>query len=976
MNGSFTAHMGSAADCQMRTARPLYTSCPLAAPILLLVAGDADEKTYEIIERLAKETVVVEPGRYDVLVAELSAKNISYPNMVRARYIDCPSLEDFLLVRERLRGELELFYLSCYSVVVVVDVALNRDRFKEIKEQMGVHFYPKESVGFVYYRATEELAAEHSDTTHIAFARNKMESMVDGVNNFAEKIVMDAFLSRYRTVPKIEGKKKRSVEQVIPMHSLWFCSVEANDAVDAFVNCLKDMDDARDSDVKRGAIYETMGLFYREHDSMPRNDRIPYGPPSLPGRFPVMTQGKDSTMLFGMAVYYYWRKKKMDKLTDVMLRIVQDGADEWIDCCADVIRKDHQLLFMEARAWELMTLVAETGKMKKVAFLAYLFASDFKDDDQKIDFMLEVVKLLSEQSPSDVVMKDLCTPRVTSLMMAPLDRISISKMIFKLLANVGPILDPPLQHKLFYRLYEFCLGDRRLSCELGFQISGCEILDSPLKIHKVEKGTGQSQGPFLYSFFGNSKSDRSSCEVGVGWDVRIAVDLFNPFAIDLPGKLALPDLNCEHGDVPVLMKKKCTQRIELGLVPVVPGDIVIDKVCCLIYEGFQELPLPKPLKITAYENAVAFTCQTDLPLEQTMKLFDGEALKFNLWITNNGTLPIDKLEIKGRGLDWITPIELPLNPSDELLVQAGLTIVASMKELNLTIVAGSNVSDLQSVIAIRQPMSVEPGVVISAIEPVSSLPEIDASFADLMFLAVDISNFSSSVFDYVASFSKAAQISLDFEGIVTEKEKTGILASYQTTAFIVAIEKETLRIASEKADQTRVMNACKQEEERRKKKISSAERPAIRQRVGIATLIEENLHLIWSCGSGRTGTLIHNNALPSAETLTELSRIRPKTSFFVVDHDLDNIPCEELIDLVVNYEGVKIIRCSLLLGVNMDPDYGVAWDGSLDQELPEGGNEFRFTLYFATPGQRDFHIEYETIDHVQGRSSVSFVTHE
>lgn len=976
----------------MKGSRADYVQCRLSAPILLLVAGDADENTFSIIEQLSRQTVTVELGRCDTLVAELKGKNVSYPDTIRASYIPCHSIEEFLLLRQRLLHESQLFYFTCYSVIVLIDVKLNRTRFNEIKKQMSIHLHDSEPVGFVYYRAPVKMAAEYSKTTHLAFARNKIESILDGVNNFAETFVMEAFETQIKTnVVRVEKRRRKNVEQIIEVNSLWFCSLDRSEVIDKFVECLKDLDDTKDSDPsKLGALYETMGLFYREENSEDaKPERIFDAIPSLPNRYPPINQAKDWMALLGAAVLYYskhkGREKMIPKVVDVMLRFVDGGCDEWVDECADTIRKNMALPLMDTRAWELISLVEGAGRLKKAAFLADLFATDLKGEDQKnsfmyseqkIDFMLEAVRLLTKQSAGDVIMKSLCMePRMASLVM--LDPPTACKLIFNLLSVAGPVLEPSLQHRLFCRLYD-CgnITNLRIPCELGFQVGECGIVDLPLKIHKVEKGT-ESKGPFLYSFFGKNKGgDNSSVEVGVGWDVRVCVEIITPFSIDLYVNVLFPDTNCEHVDVPILLPKRGSTKVELSLKPLVPGEVTIDTIECLIYQGYQRIPLQKPLKITAFENTVSFTYRTDLPLEQTMNLFDGECLRFNIWVTNDGTIPIDKLEIRGNGLDWVSDIALPLNPFDECLIQLRLTILATMKELDFTIVAGSNMNDLQSVIAVHQPMSVETAVVISSIEPVSSLPEIDTGFANLMFLAVDISNFSSSVFDYVASFANAAQTSLDFEGIVTEKEKTGILASYQTTAFIVAIEKETLRIACEKADPRKVINAVKQEEERKNRKISSAERPEIKKRVGIATLIEESLQLKWACGGGRCGTLMHNNALPSPETLRELSRTRPKTTFFVVNTDMDNVKCDQNVELVVKYDGVKITRCSLLLGVNMDPDYGVAWDGSLDQRAPDGADEFHFNLYFIQPGKFDLQIEYETVDNVLGKSALSITSHK
>jgi uncharacterized protein (AIM24 family) len=72
---------------------------------------------------------------------------------------------------------------------------------------------------------------------------------------------------------------------------------------------------------------------------------------------------------------------------------------------------------------------------------------------------------------------------------------------------------------------------------------------------------------------------------------------------------------------------------------------------------------------------------------------------------------------------------------------------------------------------------------------------------------------------------------------------------------------------------------------------------------------------------------------------------------------------------------VAVASCGLALGLYIDPDYGVAWDGTLDGRVVRE-NEFEFVLFFTKPGKFDFRVEYATVQGVTGGHRLAVIAED
>jgi hypothetical protein len=272
-------------------------------------------------------------------------------------------------------------------------------------------------------------------------------------------------------------------------------------------------------------------------------------------------------------------------------------------------------------------------------------------------------------------------------------------------------------------------------------------------------------------------------------------------------------------------------------------------------------------------------------------------------------------------------------------------------------------------------VAVTPSVTITAIEPLISLTEIGVHCSDLIFLAVDITNHSNVTFSYTASFSMSDGLNA-LPGLLGREPRTALLTACQTTVFILGIRKSDLLASAADVPQKRVMAAVKLEEEKLKHKVDKQRRAVLVERLGITAFVESHLNFEWRIGHGRRGSLTtENSALPTPETLVELRVNRPRASYRFEGFENEQLPCDQRVRLHVVYEDTIVTRCALVLGLYMDPDYGIAWEGTL-QGRSIGENTFELVLFFTKPGRFEFRVEYETADRVIGGHRLNVVANE
>jgi hypothetical protein len=470
-------------------------------------------------------------------------------------------------------------------------------------------------------------------------------------------------------------------------------------------------------------------------------------------------------------------------------------------------------------------------------------------------------------------------------------------MIIELLSAIGPQLNAGLQQKLFLKLYERAMNDSQIACQLAFQVVGARFLPPPVAIQAGQSPTEAVRvGPFLYDGLDRDRDAPKDCplRVGVGCPVTVEVDISNPFGVALPLILLVSDVGqCRNDEAMVMLAPKAVSKARIALVPLRAENFELAGLDAVIYQGHQDLKLPRPLSVTVFPNITQFAVRTDMPLEQALRLFDGESFAFTAWISNTGLLDIERCELKYLKTT-VSHQDLPIRPSETASIRGVVPVDTTLREIALTAVCGAADSDVRSVITLQQPVTVEPSITITAVEPLVSLIEIANYGSELIFLAVDITNHSGATFTYTASFDMSADALCSFPGVLNREPRTAFLAPYETTVFILAIAKADLLASANAVPVKRVMAAVKLEEEKLKHKVDKARRAILVERLGVTTFLESHLTFEWRIGNGRRGTLTtENSALPTPETLVELRLHRPRARHSFVGFDGATVRCEQ-----------------------------------------------------------------------------------
>jgi hypothetical protein len=349
----------------------------------------------------------------------------------------------------------------------------------------------------------------------------------------------------------------------------------------------------------------------------------------------------------------------------------------------------------------------------------------------------------------------------------------------------------------------------------------------------------------------------------------------------------------------------------------------------------------------------AFCVRTDLPLGTALSLFDGQVISAKIWISNCGVIQIGEVRFdvcEGVKVEFV-PVNMPLEPGEELLMEMKVMICAPVQEISILVVCDTCNYDFHSVKRTVQPITVEKVVSITSIRAMTVMPEdFDAAenSSDLVFMVCYISNHSEHLFSYEASFRKSA---LELSCVLCKERKTGLLTPFQTTAFILAVEKAAIESSFGNEDRLRVMNAVKAQEERCQGRISKAQRMDLTERIAISSFVEEHLKFEWTYGYGKRGMVMGSGCLADPSILLELRRKRPKL----------NVRIEEL----------EVVRCSVSLEKFGDAAFGVLWGEQLEERCPEGKREFSFQFLFTKSGEIEFDVRYVIIEGVKGKRTVS-----
>lgn len=734
--------------------------------------------------------------------------------------------------------------------------------------------------------------------------------------------------------------------------------------------------------------------------SQPPN--LPVPPTSLASSY------EDLWLFYSQAAYYYSKSQNNFKVFDCAYRLlatfdniqlIDEAINYLLRSIEDPKVKNTSVDIQEKvslRAWEMLSLLLSKNYQRKVPLFSYLI-SEKMTGNAKIDFQLQTLNFLYKQKPGDFVIRDICYPIISQLLSSGscLNPLSKCKLALEFLSIAGPVLPLDDQDQIFHQIEDDSLGDIRIPCNLGFKTSNVQFIDRTNEVRILDSDdsskNSKANSLFKYSFLNSGSQDnKNSCIASIGSHVSFSLDIFNPFSIALPVLIcAHENDNYDSKEYPHVLQAKTFTTVHCYVVPKQAStddqsdnitDTKITSIDVILAEGIEEVKLSEELSLTIVPNVPKFVVRTSLPIHQPMTLYDGELLNVKLWLTNNATIPIDELIVKsGNAVKGENELNLPIMPYMSANTEFDLTIDRNMTKIDLDITARTkSCKKAETFSKLVQPLKIEPAISISSIQLLKSIPEIDIDMSNLIFIAIDIKNSSDSVFNYKAHFKAAAELGFDFPGIITKKETTGVLTEFETTVFILAVEKDQILSDSIEVENSRFINARRDEEERINQKLTSQQRKVLNDRVKVTAFIENNLVFKWFCRIGRSGLLPANTALPSLDVMNEIALKRPK---LIHSFDMNPLVTNKRVNLNLQFVGAKIARCALRLGMLQDPEYGIVWEGTLmrtseQAERKEDGDVFSFQLFFTRPGHFNFKVYYESEEKVKGHTRIDFDVNE
>ena len=936
----------------------LYSDLKLAIPIILFPCGELSDSGKLFVQAISQEITSIDSSDKAFLEG-CSERNIVAPVVTNVQVCLVHSISNLNLIKKRIQQDNKILFLKYITYLFFIDYSLNPD-IESVKNLVTSLFHPDFlfHVCYFVYKGSESLLSKHSDDMHISFDSYSDDVAKENMKLFLTQRVLTILTTRIRN--QIRPNTKNSLNYLL--------STISSDKKEQFESIVRI---AKKSKSDNATALELIGIFEHEYPGELRDAKF-FEKAQYEKLWKENSQN-DLINLLSSASASYVKANLITKALDCTLRAINYTYD------FDLVNEAVKLVKQGANSsiyyhcCELISLLIRMNYVRKVPLYIYLISQYFSVE-LKIEFLIKTIEFISKQESGPIIIRELCFPIIKdNIFPSALDTPSMLEkciLYLKILSLAGNTLSQKDQSVIFNILKNLRIGDIKIPCEFGFKIQNEKFLKQKLVYEMNANSQTVSSTPFKYSYI-SAKADPRMITTTIGKPVQIEMEIYNPFVNLAVIVNAMPSEDYECSIIQCCLKTKQFSKARYTIIPIKEGKIKISSLIISIKNGFEIVNLTKEMTINVIGNSADFSFRSNLPLYQKLNLYDGEQFNLLFWLNNNGSNSIDKLDVR-IGNDNIGNIALPLQPYSTLEVCHSLLVTNILQQITIDISAfqsNSDNSEIKATQNIVQPIQILPALYISSINLLDTTPEIDIDFSNLVFIAVDIVNASSSIFNYSAKFEAAAEIGFDFPGIISKKETNGILAENETTTFILAVQKDKILFDTISVSDKRFVDARKNEEERINHKLTAQERENINDRVKIASFIESNLIFKWRCNVSRNGVLVFSNVLPSQEVLDEIRIKRPKIFH---SFDANPITTNKMVRLNVKFENSYVEKCKLVLDKYQDEEYGIVWEESLEKvhSNPDSPNEFVFTLYFCKPIHFDFRIAYRTSENIQGSTRI------
>lgn len=924
----------------------IYSLLSPALPIVILPAGVITLDVLALIESLCKDKILIETRNQIDIISACIKNDIKYPDCFHAQFYYAENLYYLHETCQRLENEKSLFFLQCYTILVIIDYTANKN-IKEIKEIMENSLKEfKCPHAYVFYKATEDILDLFAEDTCITFKSYSTTNIINYIRQFIAAFVLKAF----STHPVLNNVFKKAIYVKI---SLLIASEIYDDALNAVKIALTQIDE-KEYPLGYAGLLETYAMLGKSSKKTISFDKSLY----VQAQWYSSSERSDGILnALSYAGALYQKIMMPYKSIDCGLKAIAYGYSQSIDSLFEMIKSYSTYPLMQQRAFELLYLCRKNGLVKKSSMFAFKFMEIF--EKYSIDFKIFILNSLDNTSGLSLIRQLDCYV-LDSLLSYELDSRVLFKIIVKLISLIGAGLSKGQQTRLFAILSTCTAMEGEGDLHLG--LLSTKHVKGKYSLRQIIK---KSCSVFIYSYI-EEQEQNIKVFMPVKESLHLSLTFFNPYLISLPFTFSLQGIDQEYT---YEFKPHQTKTIILTFVPQMEKEYKIKTIRCSIYGIYQNIKLTRVFNISAVQDPPTFYVRDNLYLAEPLVLYDGEVKMFDIWIGNTGLVPIISANLRfSKARIEIEPYKLPLLPNRELHLKCKLYANMNLKDIDFEVVCKSTKLNYETFCSFRQLIVIKPSLICSNIFALTShTGEFEFDPSKQVLICCEIKNISEGEsFGFKVNYRDKCYMST-------------FLGVGQLTAVFIPINRtEFDQHKNAPKDQEKMTLLCQGAEIQSGRKLTDDERRDISLVYGISTLIGEALLISWQSGDNKRGYINFEAVIPNLNIYQELEikRPNPMIQFKVNGNIVENVHMNQMFELEICFPGFYIKKCQLTIGQYVDPKYGVMWDGKLNKISTEGQSTFTFKFCFTKSGSYNFVIHYMDLDHINDEKYININVNE
>ena len=963
--------------------------------------GEQTDEILDLVYRVSRETFKISSRNHRNLLESCEKHKIPCPGEFWAQYFPCYSAADYDILSERLNSEKGFYFYRYISVIAVIDYTSNRD-VRSIQESCKKVFKQSYPTGYFIYRATDEIANLFDENTCISLDTYSRSNVINHVKQFSYGFVIKSILQNSVFTSNIHYDKVTDLSLFPKKVSLVCVAVDVNDIYEHFKHVpLPSLDNVPQLP-HAAAFFELCAVLERIFTGFMKKIRLkgsfnmlkaPWADSSLEYNNGKTNRLADSFQALSISGCLYYRARYIDKCADCALRSIACGMTQLINNVSSFLRENAHFPMMKHRAYEFIALCTKFHLPRKAALFQFTYA-DALTDDEKILFYHNCLKLIKDGSEKETnnanslngIQYEIALPMIDYL--RENDGHFCMEIIADILQKYRYKLPFHAQSLLFQNLSTLSKSEMKISCKNILKFRSIKIEQPKCFIRKIE--SKETDSIFIYR---NMRGNSNKYIYGINQPIHFLVEIENKFQISFPITVSFLESEMfSHEDKVQTLYPFSPTKIAIDIVPYKAGVINFSSIKCTLYNIYEIINFPNPINITVVDQASLFEATTNLHNQYYL----GERVNFSIFVCNQGNHPIQSIEAQfgklGFNIDTsYEKNEIPLNSMETIQVSCKFTVQKKFDNLVFDVICSTNSKNetegdlYQSVVHIDQPVNIIEGIVPVSIYPVLNYHCVPDFKRDLMLLiGLEIENFSDETFLYKSSFNASESLKkLNINYNERALDENSILLNSNIYQGAISRKRKVIHIfpiliadfinLDIKPNDPRVVRGAKYAELKYNQSQSIEERQKVLDLVKLQAFIESNINFNWQSTDNHEGTLSINNILPDISFINEIKTIYPHISirFMYENEECNEIYSNKIIDIVIDFNGFMINKCSIDIQNYLNCEYGILWDGKLSQSNQEGSSLFTFSICFTKAGKYSIPFNYHQNDGIDGTDEIT-----